>query len=104
MSLIIDGHTYLAVPQGEWVDEARCRSVDSPDHFFIDGAIGIEQAKKFCEACPVVDSCLEYALENNIDHGVWGAQSARDRRYRRGTLLATLKRRRANERRLEEAF
>lgn len=100
----IDSLSWKSIPQGDWVLEARCGSVETPDHFFIDGAIGIEQAKKFCESCPVTDDCLQYALDNRIDHGVWGATSPRDRRSRRGTLLTTLQRRRENEQRLEELF
>jgi WhiB family redox-sensing transcriptional regulator len=30
--------------------------------------------------CPVKVPCLEYALENRIDHGVWGGTSERERR------------------------
>ena len=29
-------------------------------------------AQRICAECPVSPSCLEYALEHHIDHGVWG--------------------------------
>lgn len=35
---------------------------------------------KFCASCEVRDDCLEYALAENIDVGVWGGESARERR------------------------
>ncbi|MEZ5311676.1 MAG: WhiB family transcriptional regulator [Microthrixaceae bacterium] len=33
-----------------------------------------------CATCPVKTQCLEYALANRIDHGVWGGTSERERR------------------------
>lgn len=35
-------------------------------------------AKKICELCPVVQSCLEYAL-NNKEQGVWGGTTEYER-------------------------
>ena len=37
-------------------------------------------AKSICDSCLVSESCLEYALQNQIDHGVWGGCSERQRR------------------------
>lgn len=46
-------------------------------------------ARRVCVSCPVRDDCLEYALANNIDHGVWGGESERSRRrMRRARRLA----------------
>jgi WhiB family redox-sensing transcriptional regulator len=42
--------------------------------------VGVEVAKRICSDCPVQVRCLEYALENRIDHGVWGGTSERQRR------------------------
>jgi len=44
-----------------------------------DGA-GVIVAQKVCARCPVADACREYALANNITHGVWGGTSERQRR------------------------
>ena len=38
------------------------------------------QAAGICRDCPVKTACLEYALANHIDHGVWGGTSERERR------------------------
>ena len=35
---------------------------------------------QICAECPVKAPCLEYAIENRIDHGVWGGCSERERR------------------------
>jgi WhiB family redox-sensing transcriptional regulator len=40
----------------------------------------VEVARRICEGCPVESRCLDYALRNRIDHGVWGGCSERQRR------------------------
>ena len=40
----------------------------------------VDRARKICRDCPVKGTCLEYALEQRIDHGVWGGCSERERR------------------------
>ena len=42
--------------------------------------MGVEIASKLCESCPVKQPCLEYALAERVDHGVWGGCSERERR------------------------
>jgi WhiB family redox-sensing transcriptional regulator len=42
--------------------------------------MGVLVAQKICADCPVSAACLEYALGNHIDHGVWGGCSERERR------------------------
>ena len=63
----------------EWMLSARCRQLP-PGTFFPSDGIGVEIAQRECELCPVRLECLEYALENRIDHGVWGGASERERR------------------------
>ena len=52
---------------------------------------GCRSAQKICADCPVKLACLEYALANRVDHGVWGGTSERERRrilrHRRLTRL-----------------
>lgn len=59
--------------------QAICRS-EPPDTFFPPDGVGVEKAKGICAECPVQEPCLEYALANRIDHGVWGGASERQRR------------------------
>ena len=40
----------------------------------------VEIARRLCADCPVKAPCLEYAMANHIDHGVWGGTSERERR------------------------
>jgi WhiB family redox-sensing transcriptional regulator len=62
-----------------WMARAQCRDHPPAVFFPADGA-GVETARRICEACPVNDACLDYALVNRIDHGVWGGTSERARR------------------------
>jgi WhiB family transcriptional regulator, redox-sensing transcriptional regulator len=62
-----------------WLEQARCRGVD-PDQFFVRGAAQARPAIRLCEGCPVQAPCLEYAVANDIDFGVWGGLTERQRR------------------------
>ncbi|MFB8028316.1 WhiB family transcriptional regulator [Streptomyces sp. NPDC056465] len=74
-----------------WRTQAACREED-PDLFFPIGSTGpalvqAEEAKAVCGTCPVREQCLEWAMENGQDAGVWGGMDENERR--------ALKRRRA---------
>lgn len=62
-----------------WMAHGNCRAY-APAVFFPSDGVGVERARKICRNCPVAETCLEYALENRIDHGVWGGASERERR------------------------
>jgi len=76
----------------EWMGQGRCRDLD-PAVFFPSDGIGVQAAQRICSECPVKGPCLEYALANRVDHGVWGGTSERERRRilrrRRLTRLQT---------------
>jgi|GEM_PF-70733 len=87
-----------SVPDSEravdWRDTAACSEYD-PELFFPVGNTGrallqIEEAKAVCRRCPVMDQCLQWALESGEDYGIWGGLSETERR--------ALKRRRARGR------
>ncbi|MCP5026575.1 MAG: WhiB family transcriptional regulator [Actinomycetia bacterium] len=61
------------------MNEGHCAN-KPPELFFPSDGVGVEVAKKVCEACPMQARCLDYALDNRIDHGVWGGTSERQRR------------------------
>ena len=65
--------------ESEWMAQGNCRS-ESPSVFFPSDGVGVEVARRVCASCPVKVPCLEYALANGIDHGVWGGASERERR------------------------
>lgn len=51
-----------------------------------------EIAKRICQKCPVIEECLEFAIANNEQHGIWGGTSYVERkeiRRQRGILRGT---------------
>ncbi|HQV57606.1 MAG TPA: WhiB family transcriptional regulator [Ilumatobacteraceae bacterium] len=62
-----------------WMADGNCRLYD-PAVFFPSDGVGVDRARKICQGCPVAEQCLEYALEQRIEHGVWGGCSERERR------------------------
>jgi WhiB family redox-sensing transcriptional regulator len=62
-----------------WMADGNCRR-ETPSMFFPSDGVGVEVARRVCATCPVKSPCLEYALRNGIDHGVWGGASERERR------------------------
>ncbi|MBW3614085.1 MAG: WhiB family transcriptional regulator [Actinobacteria bacterium] len=63
----------------DWMARGNCQD-ESPSLFFPSDGVGVEVARQICATCPVKSPCLEYALRNRIDHGVWGGTSERERR------------------------
>jgi WhiB family redox-sensing transcriptional regulator len=62
-----------------WMAEGRCAELP-PETFFPSDGVGVNVARAICADCPKKAPCLEYALINRIDHGVWGGTSERERR------------------------
>lgn len=65
-----------------WMEDALCRSVGG-DHWFPDDyGSGTEyrMAKAICQQCPVINECLQMALDGNERSGLWGGLSPMERR------------------------
>lgn len=80
----------MTIP-GPWMDEAKCNA-DTAEMFFPEKgdpkSLGGE-AKAICAGCPVIEQCLEWALETNERYGVWGGTTAYERRALRRERLAS---------------
>ena len=63
----------------EWQAKARCAEVD-PEIFFPDRGGSSKAARAVCNQCEVRLQCLEYALNNKEQFGIWGGTSERERR------------------------
>jgi hypothetical protein len=61
-----------------YFETAKCNNHPDPDWFFdIESGHGRLQ-KKFCIGCPVIDECLDYALNVKV-LGVWGGTTPEER-------------------------
>ncbi len=71
----------------DWRHAALCRDED-PELFFPIGTTGpaasqVAEAKIVCGRCPVLEPCLEWALDTAQEAGVWGGTSEDERRVLR---------------------
>lgn len=71
----------------DWRDDAACRDEDPEIFFALDstaaGRRDIEQAKTICGSCPSQVACLRYALDTNINDGIYGGRTEKERRSKR---------------------
>ena len=62
----------------DWASKALCNQA-RPDELFVRGAAQ-NRAKQLCAGCPVRTECLAEALDNQMEWGVWGGMTERERR------------------------
>jgi hypothetical protein len=65
-----------------WMRRGACRRPDVPTWMFFPGRGDyrtVAAARAVCSTCPVVDECLQYALDHN-QPGVWGGTSEMQRK------------------------
>lgn len=65
----------------EWMNRALCAEEQIDPNVFFPETATIDAAIAVCIRCPVARKCLEFALSfpDNLDFGVWGGTSARER-------------------------
>ena len=73
------GYAKASIEELRWQDFALCAQTD-PDIFFPEKGGSTAPATSVCASCPVQAECLEYAIVNDIRHGIWGGMSDNDRR------------------------
>jgi WhiB family redox-sensing transcriptional regulator len=74
-------YQYAPIPSGDvqsWRDEAVCAQIGS-DLWFPEKGGSARRAKEICETCPVRVECLEYALAQDEQFGVFGGMSRKER-------------------------
>lgn len=76
----IDDLVVLDLPARQpWIDDALCAQVDT-EIFYPEKGGTLRPAKRICRDCPVINECLEWALDNDLYYGVFGGKSAPQRR------------------------
>lgn len=60
----------------DWRHRAACLAED-PELFFPVGdsdqaRAQAEDAKQICRTCPAIERCVQWAIENRVETGVWG--------------------------------
>lgn len=68
----------------KWREDAACKGVD-PNIFVPslgrgDGRNTYKEARTYCSQCSVVNDCLNYALKVNMEFGMFGGTTPRQRR------------------------
>ena len=66
----------------DWHDAAACTGSNA-DLFFPERGADQRPAKAICARCPVRLGCLEWAIANGEDSGIWGGMNEDDRRKER---------------------
>jgi WhiB family redox-sensing transcriptional regulator len=80
LNLVAPSANLPVVTEGEraWVAKALCIARD-PDELFVRGAAQ-RRAVAICRHCPVVQECAADALDNQVEYGIWGGMTERQRR------------------------
>ena len=81
---VVRGHAYAPVSTDAPVRPRPACADEDPELFFPIGDTGpallqIEEAKAVCRRCPLMETCLQSALERGEEAGVWGGLSERER-------------------------
>lgn len=71
--------TTIATPLSNWISQAACRGLDT-ELFYPEAGEPTAMAREVCDSCPVSVQCLEHAITNREQYGIWGGTSVRKRR------------------------
>lgn len=63
----------------EWRFDGECYDLSRPDIFYPGKGESLKEGKAVCNECAMKQTCLEYALSNNEQFGLWGGTSERER-------------------------
>lgn len=66
---------------------AACRGCD-PNLFFPEQGCDASYARSICRSCPEREPCLQEALRNEEQFGIWGGTNGRERRKLRQEVAA----------------
>lgn len=87
------GQGRFSRPDWRWTDAAACRGEDIALFFGRENERGADkdareqEAKDICGMCPVRGDCLEEALREAPQYGIWGGMTADERTAQRRNIL-----------------
>ena len=81
LKLMKDIHNARSIPPCQTTDPELWYGIPERDGFTQNS--NYKPAKQLCSQCPVINSCLEYALVAVETHGVWGGLSPEERKAMR---------------------
>ncbi|MFD4374793.1 WhiB family transcriptional regulator [Streptomyces sp. NPDC058486] len=75
--------TIRSIADHSWHSRAACYGINpkEADRLFFHGPRNYRdrhQAKQVCAACPVQRDCMTFALENKVEHGMWGGLTLKE--------------------------
>ena len=71
---------YAVIPEPtSWQADAACRESDAEQFFSLDETRQ-QEALALCAECPVRRECLEHAIANGEQYGIWGGTRESERR------------------------
>lgn len=77
--MVFDGLIKEIIGDQGWKDKAACKGMDV-SLFFPERGKNPNLARTTCRSCEVRKECVEFAIINEEQHGVWGGLALRDRR------------------------
>lgn len=63
----------------DWRSDALCAQTD-PEAFFPEKGESLREGRTICAVCTVRAECLTFALDNNIEYGLYGGTNPMQRR------------------------
>lgn len=67
----------------EWIKQAACKQKTElffpSDEDMRRASVLYRNAKAICRECPVIEQCLQYALDEEMYFGVWGGTTPKER-------------------------
>jgi hypothetical protein len=77
----------------EWMRDSACRHRPDLDFFdMYERSRMRRQCIELCQTCPVRQECHDYAVTNEIWHGIWGGKTPNERASSiESTYLVTIK-------------
>lgn len=64
----------------DWRFDAACATTSNPDDWYSEDTLMLGRLQTICARCPVRSECLEYAVKNEPDWGVWAGTTPQQRR------------------------